>query len=47
MGGTSNGIGAGVFCGRCGSKMYLTMDGSHYRCPNCDDGTNTITWDVR
>jgi predicted RNA-binding Zn-ribbon protein involved in translation (DUF1610 family) len=28
---------AGHYCGLCGSKMYLSQDGSHYRCPNCDD----------
>ena len=46
MGGTSIGSG-GVFCGRCGSKMHLSADGSHRICPNCDDGTNKTLWDVR
>lgn len=27
----------GVFCGFCRAKTYLSQDGSHRRCPNCDD----------
>ncbi len=27
----------GTFCIRCGSKSYLSKDGTHRRCPNCDD----------
>jgi NADH pyrophosphatase NudC (nudix superfamily) len=27
----------GVFCGTCGAQMYLSKDGTHRRCPNCDD----------
>lgn len=34
---TSDASYAGIFCGRCGSKMYLSQDGSNRRCPNCDD----------
>ena len=30
-------IASGIFCGRCGTKMYLSADGSHRRCPSCDD----------
>jgi len=27
----------GLYCHRCGKKTYLSTDGSHRRCPNCDD----------
>ena len=28
---------AGIFCNRCGAKTYLSADGTHRRCPSCDD----------
>lgn len=31
---TSNG---GIYCGLCGAKTYLSADGTHRRCPKCDD----------
>jgi len=34
---TSSAPNGGIYCGRCGMKMYLSEDGSHRRCPNCDD----------
>jgi len=27
----------GLYCHRCGTKTYLAADGSHRRCPKCDD----------
>jgi len=27
---------SGVYCGRCGRKMYKDKDGN-WRCPHCDD----------
>lgn len=27
----------GIYCAICGQKTYLSDDGSHRRCPNCDD----------
>lgn len=27
----------GIYCARCGAKTYLARDGSHRRCPSCDD----------
>lgn len=29
---------SGIYCGLCGAKTYLSKDGTHRRCPNCDDG---------
>jgi len=33
---TGNNV-AGTYCGKCGTKTYLSKDGTHRRCPNCDD----------
>ena len=39
---TSNSRSGGIYCGYCGTKMYLSADGSHRRCPNCDDCPDSI-----
>lgn len=31
-----------IYCHRCGTKTYLSDDGSHRRCPNCDDKLEVI-----
>lgn len=28
---------SGIYCSVCGHKTYLSKDGTHRRCPNCDD----------
>ena len=35
---TVSGVRRGMItCGLCGMKTYLATDGSHRRCPECDD----------
>ena len=35
----------GIYCAICGTKTYLAADGSHRRCPNCDDqSVNDTDW---
>ena len=43
---TTTTIPGGIYCGRCGAKTYLSADGSHRRCPNCDDKECpwVVTW---
>ena len=31
---------SGLYCYRCGAKTFLAADGSHRRCPECDDRSN-------
>jgi len=43
-GGTTDGAIAGVYCARCGRKMYKDSNG-RWRCPWCDDHVDTLkTW---
>lgn len=34
----------GIYCAICGTKTYLSVDGSHRRCPNCDDQSVNTNW---